>query len=181
MRNKDIEFRRIKGRIVPIKKKQTKDYSKIMRKSAGYEFATAGGVALAGHGAARFMRHNALQKIIVAERGMKIKERALKAGNLKIALKASDFVKRATKGSMGATKIATGLRMGTFALTSALLGAGIQSVVASRIKEPSEKTEFALTLGSGIAGIAATMVAGRFGLRGKAAKAYQIIKKTIKR
>lgn len=173
----NVTFIRKHGRIIPIHKKVGEGYHNIMKGRAKYEFTSAAGVALGGGLAARFMRHNALTKLAVAERAYKIKARALSHGDLDRAVKLSKLVNSATKGSMGATKIATGLRVGTFALTSALVSSGIQSLLAPRVKNPSEKTEFALTAGSILTGTALTGVAGKYGTREKLKLGYNIIKK----
>jgi len=171
---KDIIFRRIKGHIVPIKvKNKPSNYTKIMGGSAKYEFAAGFGVALGGGVASRFFRRVAKDKYVLAERGYKVLNKALKRKKTTVATKALRFVRKTTLGTKGALKIAKGLRIGTFAISSGLFAAGIQSIISSKVKEPSIQKEFAITSGAILSGTALMAVAGKYKIRRKTIKALQ--------
>jgi hypothetical protein len=181
---KGLTFIRKNGRIIPIAQKDG-SYSGIMKGTAKYEFGAAAGAATVGYGSARIFMKIAKKKYAAAERGFKIEMRALSLGNLKVALKAQNFVKRATKGALGATKIAANLRGATFLITSGLIAAGLQSLAASKIKNPNAATEFALTgtslVTGGLATKAGLIISGKYKARKNAGRAFQIIKRILRK
>lgn len=179
IQEKGLVFIRKNGRIIPIHRKG--NYNKIMEGSAGYEFGAAAGASLAGYGATRFMEYNASVKERVALRGRRIEQKALFFDKPNLAVKAANFSNRAESGARGARKIARNLKVGTFSLTSGLLAAGIQSTLASKIKDPNKLKEFGLTAGSLVAGIAGTAILGKLGIRHKTGKAFGIIRNLLKK
>jgi hypothetical protein len=89
--NKDINFIRKNGRIIPIHKKQS-NYTNIMKKSGAYEFGSAAAVTSGGAYLARQLRARSFRDLVWAEKGFRIKNQALEKGNIRAALKLGKYV-----------------------------------------------------------------------------------------
>ena len=163
--DKNVKFIRKNGRVIPIHTNKN-NYTGIMSKSAKYEIGTGLGVLTGGSILAHRYRQKALFALGDALKISKQKKFIdAEGGTARDLYKLSKYVNSRAGKSIKYTKIAGRLRHATFYLSSGFLAAGIQSIAASRIKDPTAKTEFDLTAGSFLAGMGGTVIARRLGLK----------------
>lgn len=161
-KNKDIVFRRIKGRIVPIKKQYAKKLeARKQRTKRG--LTLLGGAAVLSTGGGIALRKPTRGALVDLAR----MQSALKRGRPGLAAKRYRRAKKLARG------VVIG-RRATFAISGGMAVAGLSQLLSKPTSGRGEAAkEFALNVGQIAVTSAFLLGAGKFGIRGKARKAIQ--------
>ena len=180
--SQEITFRRIHGRIVPIRvSKKNKD----LAAGAGLAVGGVGAAAAAGKIAASLV-HKGAGYENVSRAFDKASEFAFEDGRLWRAQRSGKLAIKFGRLSEQHHKAARAVRNAGFVISSALIGAGINSVLKHTRLNDDEKTRAAIATGSAVGAsfaLNSTYLKGVSGMVGttKTAKAFSLIKAAMKK